>query len=64
MKAYKKGDKLNYEPRALSDQDEPMQNCTVDMFEPAGEIFNQPMVSVEEIDHWIPACDCQPVVKK
>jgi hypothetical protein len=50
-----KGDKINYRPVLLADQDRPMDNLTVEMYEPAGSTFNQPMVAVEEIDHWIPA---------
>ena len=51
------GAKIDYTPRAIA-SDNPVQNCTVKMFEPRGYTFNQPMLIVDEVPHWIPAYDC------
>lgn len=51
------GDQIDYTPRAIA-SDNPVQNCTVRIFEPRGSIFNQPMVSIDEVPYWIPAYDC------
>ena len=59
MQEAKVGQLIDYHPRIL-DEDKPVKGAMVKMFEPAGEIFNQPMISVDEVDHWIPARDCQP----
>jgi hypothetical protein len=53
------GDKISYHPVQLAPEDVEQSNLTVDMYEPAGVTFNQPMVSVKEIDHWIPARECR-----
>ena len=53
------GDKISYHPVLLAPVDVKQSNLTVVMYEPAGNIFNQPMVSVKEIDHWIPARECR-----
>jgi len=53
----KPGDKISYRPVQIP-EDTAQDNLTVDMYQPAGAIFNQPMVSVEEIDHWVPAREC------
>lgn len=59
MNSAKVGQLIDYRPRVL-EEDAPVTGAEVKMFEPAGEIFNQPMISVDEVDHWIPAYDCQP----
>lgn len=59
---YNKGDKLNYFPRAI-DTDKPVHKGTVEMFQARGEIFNQDMVSIKEVNHWIPSADCKPINK-
>lgn len=46
-----------YQPRAIK-TDFPAEGV-IRMYEPAGEIFNQPMLVIDEIPHWIPAHDCQ-----
>lgn len=56
------GDKINYRPIQLADKDVDRNDLTVEMYEPAGPTFNQPMVSVKEIDHWIPARECHEAV--
>jgi len=54
-----KGTKISYRPVQLADIDAAQDNLVVEMYEPAGNTFNQPMVAVQEIDHWIPARECK-----
>lgn len=51
----KKGMKVKYNGRML--EEDPVEVCTVEGIELKGALFNQDMITVKEIDHWIPACD-------
>lgn len=50
------GVKVRYQPRQIP-TDKPAEGI-IEMYEPAGAIFNQDMLSIPEVPHWIPAADC------
>lgn len=54
------GRRINYRPVKIT-EDNAIDNAEIKMFEPRGEIFNQPMVAIDEIPHWIPFSDCIPL---
>ena len=56
-KEIKVGDLINYFPRNMQDG----KHLGVEVIEslPAGEIFNQSMLVIKELPHWIPAWDCE-----
>ena len=54
---FKVNDIVCYNPRGLSDIHESINNAKIKMIEPRGNIFNQDMVVLEELEGWIPACD-------
>jgi len=50
------GDKVDYTPRIIN-TDLTVQNKAIIKYEPRGCIFNQDMAVIEDIDHWVPACE-------
>ena len=51
------GRKIKYTPSILDD-DEPTEGV-IEKFVPAGSFFNQPMLIIPEVEHWIPMSDCE-----
>ena len=55
------GDRINYVPVICVAEHEPLTNAVVEMVEPAGSIFNQPMVVCEGTKNgWMPLRECTP----
>jgi hypothetical protein len=53
------GDKVHYAPVMLS-EDTP-RDGVVEMVEPAGSIFKMDMLSINTVDHWVPAHECEKI---
>jgi hypothetical protein len=51
------GKYVKYYPQTIK-EDKPAEGI-IKMFEPAGNIFNQPMLAIDEVEHWIPASECK-----
>jgi hypothetical protein len=47
----KVGDRVNYDGK-LSGGD-PKENCIIESIDRSNKIFNQPMATLEGIDHWV-----------
>ena len=56
------GDTIAYVPTKIP-EDKPTKGI-VDKYEPRGNIFNQDMLSITNVPHWIPASDCTKVNNK
>jgi hypothetical protein len=60
MTPTKVGEKIRYIPKTIK-EDSVTEGIVTD-FEPQGVIFNQPMLCIKEIEHWIPAYECEVIV--
>jgi hypothetical protein len=52
------GKKILYKPVIMADTDSETQG-EIKMYEPAGFIFKMDMLSIDEVEHWIPAHECE-----
>lgn len=50
------GDKVKYKPRQILEDNETVG--TITQTAAYGNIFNQDMIVIDKIDHWIPAREC------
>lgn len=57
----KVGDRVDYNPRDLSDIDKPVKDAVITKLLGPDSIFNQQMALIEGVDHWIPVYDLSPV---
>jgi hypothetical protein len=52
----KVGDKVRYTPVVITEDKQ--TEGVIKQLVPAGDIFNQPMLVIEGVEHWIPAYEC------
>jgi hypothetical protein len=51
------GSKVRYKPVTI-DSDKPIEG-TVTHIQQQGTIFNQTMIVIDTVEHWIPASECE-----
>jgi hypothetical protein len=58
MTTIKVGDVVTYKPSLIS-EDQQVTAAVVEMVELRGTIFKMDMVALKNVDHWVPAHECQ-----
>ena len=47
----KKGDEVDYSGKLSGGK--PRKNCVIDVIDASGLVFNQPMATLVDVDHWV-----------